>query len=95
MFLCMDLYFISLFYKNFKLFSEENSDFQSQVCAVFQCILNIVEGMYFFTLLWFCLVICTGLKSGTKRELKTSSPLSGAAILPSSYFLPDIYCLFL
>ena len=60
--------------------------FQSQVCAVFQCILNIVEGMYFFTLLWFCLVICTGLKSGTKR-----GGLSGAAILPSSYFLPDIY----
>lgn len=71
-----------------------HKDFQSQVCAVFQCILNIVEGMYFFTLLCFCLVICTGLKSGTKQELKTSSPLSGAAILPSSYFLPDIYCLF-
>ena len=43
-----------------------HKDFQSQVCAVFQCILNIVEGMYFFTLLWFCLVICTGLKCGTK-----------------------------
>ena len=68
MFLCMDLYFISLFYKNFKLFSEENSDFQSQVCAVFQCILNIVEGMYFFILLWFCSVICTGLKRWSKMK---------------------------
>ena len=46
---------------NITFLSAENSheDLQSQVCGVFQCILNIVEGMYFCVFVFF-FCVCGG-----------------------------------
>ena len=54
---------------NITFLSAENSheDLQSQVCGVFQCILNIVEGMYFCVFVFFFVE-----GKCVRRELKTS-----------------------